>query len=126
MISLFVEWYCFDLPKNIKKIWANYAWFFAKYFALKDLLREFLAPWKGLTFARAKRSLDLGDMASAAFGNLLSRFLGAIVRLVFIIVGLAAQIFVAALGIAVYALWLGVVPAIFFALARGAYLLLIS
>jgi hypothetical protein len=126
MIGLFIEWYCFELPKNIKKVWANFAWFFAKYFALKELLRDLFAPWKGLTFTRTKRSLDLGDMASAAFGNLLSRFLGALVRSVFIAIGLAVEIFVAAFGIAAYALWLGIVPAIFFSLARSCYLLLIS
>jgi hypothetical protein len=126
MIELFVEWYFFEIPLKIKKIWGNYVWFFGKYFALGELTRDLFAPWKGQTFKREKRGFELGDMLSAVTGNLISRVLGAIVRLGFIAAGLLAELAAGLCCLAAFLMWIGVVPLIFFCLWRGAYLLLIS
>ena len=126
MVDLFIEWYVFEIPSKIKKIWGNYAWFLAKYFSLAELTRDLFAPWKGLTFARQKRGFELGDMLSAAFGNVISRVLGAVIRLAFIVCGLVAEAVSAVFCLAAYALWIGLVPLIFFCLSRGIYLLFIS
>jgi hypothetical protein len=58
MIELFYQWYFLEVPAKIKRIWGNYLWFFAKYFAIVDLSRQFLAPWKGLVFKREKRGFE--------------------------------------------------------------------
>lgn len=126
MVDLFVDWYIFEIPGKIKKIGGNYAWFFAKFFALGELARDLFSPWKGLTFQRQRRSFEFGDMLSAAFGNLTSRVLGALVRLVFIAIGLIVQLMVAVCCVAALALWIGLAPLIFFCVWRGIYLLLIS
>jgi hypothetical protein len=126
MIDLFVEWYVFEVPAKIKKIWGNYVWFFAKFFVLGDLVRDLFAPWKGLTFTREKRGLDFGDMLSTAFGNFISRILGAIVRLMFIVAGVAAELAAAVLGLLAFVFWIGLIPAIILCVWRGVYLLLIS
>ncbi|MFZ3074501.1 MAG: hypothetical protein WA093_05265 [Minisyncoccales bacterium] len=123
MISLFCEWYFLEIPAKIKKIWGNYLWFFAKYFALSDMLRDFLKPWKGLTFSRQKRAFEIGDAFSAMFGNLISRMIGALARLFFVAVGLAAEAAVFVGGIAAYIGWLVLIPAIFYFLLKGLELL---
>jgi hypothetical protein len=92
MAKLFFEWYFWEVPQKIKKIWGNYLWFFSRYFAIPDLAREFFAPWKGLVFRREKRGIDFGDIFSAMFGNLISRIIGAIIRTFFLFVGIAVEI----------------------------------
>lgn len=126
MIELFAKWYIFELPSAIKKIWGNYLWFFAKYFALEELLRGLFAPWKGLTFHREQRAFDFGDAFSTVFGNFISRFLGAIVRLFFIIIGFFCELLVCAAALAAYILWIGLIPLIFYSFGKGIYFLTIS
>ena len=123
MVDLFIEWYFFDVPMAIGRIWFNYLWFFERYFALKSLARDFLAPWKGLTFKREKPGFDLTDALSAIFSNLISRLLGAAVRLIFLAIGAACEIFTMALGLAAYVAWVGLIPATVGAFAYGILLL---
>jgi len=119
MASLFFEWYFLEIPAKIKKIWGNYLWFFSRYFAISDLAREFFAPWKGLVFRREKRGLDFGDIFSAMFGNLISRILGATVRLFLLIFGLAAEAAVFLAGILAYAGWALLIPVIIYFFFKG-------
>ncbi len=119
MTSLFFEWYFLEIPAQIKKIWGNYLWFFPRYFALADLGRDFLAPWKGLVFRREKNGLDFGDIFSALFGNAMSRILGAIMRSFFLIIGLGTELVAFAAGILAYAVWLVLIPAIFYCFWKG-------
>ena len=123
MAKLFFEWYFWEVPQKIKKIWGNYLWFFSRYFAVPDLVREFFAPWKGLVFRREKRGIDFGDIFSVMFGNLISRILGATVRLLFLIFGLAAETAVFLAGILTYAGWVFLIPAIIFFFFKGLTLL---
>jgi hypothetical protein len=105
MADQFFQWYFSEIPAKIKKIWGNYFWFFSKYFALADIGREFLAPWKGLVFTREKRAFELGDMLSAWFGNIISRTLGAIMRSFFLAAGFGCEILTAVAGAVVYLAW---------------------
>ena len=123
MIGLFLEWYFLDIPAKIKKIWVNYVWFFARYFALGPLARDFLAPWKGLTFKREKRGFDIGDAFSTAAGNLMSRLIGALVRLFFIAAGLVVELAVFLAGAAAFAGWMVFIPLAVYAFFRGLSLL---
>jgi hypothetical protein len=126
MVDLFIEWYVFEIPAKIKKIWSNYVWFFAKFFSLAELTRDFFAPWKGLTFQREKRGFEIGDMLSATFGNMISRLFGAMIRLFFIACGLVVEAASAVFCLVAYVLWIGLAPLTFFCLSRAIYLLFIS
>jgi len=119
MIEQFIVWYFFEIPQKIKKIWGSYLWFFANYFALADLIRDFFAPWKGLTFAREKRAFEIGDVVFAWFSNVISSTIGAVVRLFFIIIGGTVELLVLLAGPAVFLGWLAYIPAIFYFMLRG-------
>jgi hypothetical protein len=120
MIEQFIAWYCFEVPKKIKKIWGNYFWFFYKYFALGDLCRDFLAPWKGMTFHREKRGFEFGDAFYAWFSNVfVSRPIGAAMRLFFIAAGSVAEAVVLVAGILAFLGWVVYIPAIFYLLLAG-------
>ncbi len=123
MLVLFFEWYFLELPPKIGKVWGNYLWFFGRYFAISDLIREFFLPWKGTVFAREKRGFDPGDMLAAAFGNLISRILGAVMRSFWLVVGLAAELLALAAGAAAFLAWLVLIPAIFYSFWKGLALL---
>ncbi|MFA6375774.1 MAG: hypothetical protein WCX69_00025 [Candidatus Paceibacterota bacterium] len=105
MIGLFFEWYFFEIPGKIKKIWGNYLWFFGRYFAIGDLAREFFAPWKGMTFAREKRNFEIGDALGAWGGNLFSRLIGAVMRTFFLAAGIAAEAAALVAGVAAFIIW---------------------
>lgn len=120
MIAQFAIWYFGEVPKKIKKIWVNYLWFFAQYFEIGQLCREFLAPWKGLTFHRQKRGFELSDAFSAWFGNFfVTRPIGAVMRLFFILIGAVVEIMVLTAGILAFLGWIVYIPAIFYLLAAG-------
>ncbi len=124
MIEQLIFWYFIEVPRKIKKIWVNYLWFFAKYFALRDLIRDFFAPWKGLTFAREKRAFELGDIFSAWFGNVISCTIGAVMRLFFVLIGGAVELLALLAGPVVFLGWLAYIPAIFYFMMAGLRLLL--
>jgi len=123
MLWLFFEWYVLEIPVKIKNIWGNYLWFFSREFYLGRLAREFFMPWKGLTFKREKRSFEIGDAFSAAFGNVISSFIGATARLFFIVIGLLIELLTVFAGILAYAVWILFIPAILFSLIKGISLL---
>ena len=124
MIEQFIAWYFFEVPRKIKKIWGNYIWFFYKYFALADLCHNFFAPWKGLVFHREKRAFEIGDAFFAWFSNVfVSRPIGAIARLFFILIGSAAEMAVLAAGMLAFLGWVIYIPAIFYFLGAGLKLL---
>ncbi len=124
MTGLFFEWYFLEIPRKIKKIWGNYLWFFGRYFALAEMGKDFFAPWKGLVFAREKRGFEISDAFSAWFGNMISRILGAIMRLFFLGIGLVFELAALAGGILAYVVWLVLIPLIFYCFWKGLALLL--
>jgi hypothetical protein len=124
MIEQFIAWYFYEIPKKIKKIWGNYLWFFAKYFALGDLVRGFFAPWKGLTFVREKRAFEIGDVLFSWFSNVISSLIGAVVRLFFIVIGVMIEALVLLAGPLAFLGWLVYIPAIFYFMIYGLRLFL--
>ena len=124
MIGLFFEWYFLETPAKIKKIWGNYLWYFWCYFAIAQLVREILAPWKGIVFKREKRGFDLGDTLSAALSNFIFRIIAAIVRLIFIVAGVAFESVVLAAGVVAFTVWLVLIPATCYFFVKGWSLLI--
>jgi hypothetical protein len=74
-------------------------------------------------FQREKLGLDIGDILSAWFGNVVSRIIGAIIRTFFLFVGIAVEIFAFLAGIAVYVFWGAAIVLVPASLVFGFYLL---
>lgn len=123
MLGLFFSWYFVDIPKGIKKIWFNYLWFFEKYFAIKELARDYIAPWKGLYFERETIGLDLGEMFYVWFSNMFSRFMGMLIRTVALVIGGVVVILVFLGGIIAYVTWAVFLFALVFALFKSVQVL---
>ena len=70
------------------------------------------------------RGFDPSTFFTILLGNLISRFLGTLVRLVFIIIGLLLEIFIFIIGAAVIILWIFLPLWIILGLLAGIGLLL--
>jgi len=111
-------------PLRSKKSGGIICGFFRCYFAIPDLAREFFRAVEG-NYVPARKSwgLDIGDILSAWFGNVISRIIGAIIRTFFLVIGIAVEILTFLAGIVIYVLWgvaIVLVPA---SLVFGLYLL---
>ncbi len=119
MVDLFFSWYFLEVPKQIKKVWVNYLWFFEKYFAIGELVGDFIAPYKGLHFERETVGFDLGEMAYVAFSNVFSRFIGCLMRSIALVIGLIVMLFVVAAGIAAFVAWALFLFALVYSVFKG-------
>lgn len=101
----YLVWHFIDSPKAILKGWNNFLLFNLNYFSIPTLLRTFFSHWRkyyspyGRTFSPTKW------FESFVF-NMFSRIIGAILRTVFIIIGLSLEIFIIAAGLIVFLGWL--------------------
>ena len=72
------------------RLWGNIHWFLYHYFSVPVLLRSFFAPFHRLR-ERRMRGFDLEDWASVIAVSVLMRFVGMIVRSVFLLLALASE-----------------------------------
>jgi hypothetical protein len=73
------------------------------YFSIDLLLRTFFSPFRQISAGKVNGSLNIQMRAFA--DRLISRAIGAMIRLVMIIVGLLAIMFHAVIGAALFVLW---------------------
>lgn len=88
------------------RVTRNGSWFIVQFFSIIPLLKTLFAPFKRVTEKRNKR-FNFEDWFGTLLINLLSRLIGAMVRLCIIGIGLlvlTVYIFTSLLG---FALWLG-------------------
>jgi len=77
--------------------WMNVQWFLLHFFSVPELLKSLFAPFHRMR-ERKKQGFDLEDMFEVFAINILMRIVGALVRLVFIVAGLAAQVVAFVIG----------------------------
>ena len=84
------------------RAWINIHWFLYHYFSVPVLLRSFFAPFHRLR-ERRMRGFDLEDWASVIAVNVLMRFVGMIVRSVFLLLALASELLLLLSGAVLFA-----------------------
>lgn len=104
IIFSLIYWHFFEVPKNILKIWKNFLKFGLNYFSIIILLKTFFSPWRQYKWSYG-RGLDIPRFFETLFSNLISRFLGATVRSVIIIIGLLFEVFILIFGILFFLGW---------------------
>lgn len=105
IISRYIEWYFFDVPKEILKGWRNFLIFNLQYYSIPLLLRTYFAYWRDYHWSYG-RGFDFAVWAEAFFSNMISRVLGAIVRTFLIILGIFFEIITFIIGLIVFVSWL--------------------
>ena len=115
-------WQFFDVPKEILKGWRNFLLFNLNYFSVPILLRTFISPWHRYSYSYGK-IFEVWKNIQVFVFNVMSRVIGAILRSVFIIIGILAEILIILIGIIILLGWLVLPFFLFFSLIFGIKLL---
>ena len=105
IFSLWVLWQFYEVPKFLLQVWNNYFMFASNFFSVKMLLKTFFAPWRRYNW-RYPKGFDLTEFFNTFVSNAFSRVLGALMRIVLIIIGILLQVFVAIAGLIIFTGWL--------------------
>ncbi|PIS38942.1 MAG: hypothetical protein COT34_01065 [Candidatus Nealsonbacteria bacterium CG08_land_8_20_14_0_20_43_11] len=108
-----LSWYLAETPKRILAGWKNFLAFGLDFFSVPLLFKTFFSYWRRYRWFYP-RGFDFSKYGEVFFSNLISRFLGASVRVVFIILGILAEILIFSVGLVVFLGWF-VLPLIVFA-----------
>ena len=104
IIYLWLRWYIVDIPKGILRAFWNFLKFYFYYFSIIPLLKTLFAPWRRYRWSYG-RGFDLKQYLSTAISNGISRLLGALMRVVVIVVGLVFEVFIIVAGLVVFCGW---------------------
>lgn len=107
IILQWIYWQFYEMPKFLLQVWGNYIVFSANFFSVPLLLKTFLAPWHRYKW-QYPRGLDVFEFFNTLISNIVSRFLGALMRIVLIVVGIFLQIFVVLAGLVIFVGWLAI------------------
>jgi hypothetical protein len=105
MIFGFLIWHFFEMPREILGGVKNFLRFGLYYFSIPFLFKTLFAHWHKY-FWVYPRGFDFGKYLEVFFSNLISRILGAIIRIFLIFSGIAFEIFVLIFGIFLIFLWI--------------------
>lgn len=123
ILWLWFQWYFLEMSKEILNGWRNFLFFNLNYFSIPLLLKTLFSHWKRYYWVR-KRGFDIGDYFNVLLSNLMSRFLGALVRLCLIIAGLIFEIIIFAAGLIIFAVWFVLPILLIFGLLFGLILII--
>lgn len=98
-------WQFYETPKFLLEVWKNYLLFASNFFSFSFLVKTLFSPWRKYNWVYPKR-FDLAEFFNTLISNIFSRILGAIMRLVLIIMGGLLQIFVFLAGLAIFIFWI--------------------
>lgn len=109
---------------EIAHVWSNLFWFTYHYFSIPQLLRSYFSPWKRMTEERGS-TFNFEDLAGFVVVNLISRFIGMLLRTVIILMGFVA-LFLLVIGfIVTYVFWV-CAPALLIACFYYGFMILFS
>lgn len=102
---LWLVWQFYEAPRFLLHIWKNYLIFASSFFSFKLLLKTFFSPWHKYKWSYPK-GFDIKEFFNTLISNTVSRILGAVMRIVLIVMGAVFQTFVALAGLIVFIGWL--------------------
>ena len=97
-------WQFFDMPRAILRAWKTFLWFNLNYFSVPILLKTYFSHWRRYRYPYGKAFEFWKNIETFVF-NMMSRIIGAILRTVFIIIGLATEILIILIGIIIFLGW---------------------
>lgn len=113
--AMYFWWHYTEALSSMVRIWLDVLWFIRIFFSFTTLLKTLFSPWKRLGEEKRK-GFDPGDVGEVVLVSLLMRFLGAMIRIWFIVIALIAFALTFLGGILFFILWLlapVAVPALF-------------
>jgi len=98
-------WHYTDGTREYLEIWRNYLRFFWRFFSVKLLLKTLFWPWRR-DVTRHGRGFDPQEFLQVAAFNLISRFMGALVKLVTVAFCFLTELLIFILGLIFFGVWL--------------------
>ncbi|MDD5750510.1 MAG: hypothetical protein PHU56_02580 [Candidatus Pacebacteria bacterium] len=105
ILIAFIDWHFHGAPKGIIRAWRAFLFFNLRYFSVGELLKTLFSPWHKMTDSYG-RGFDPQRFVTVFLGNMISRVMGALVRVVFIVIGLVFEFFILIIGLAVLLFWI--------------------
>ena len=105
--NIIIEWFnwqFYKMPKFLLQAWNNYFMFATNFFSVPLLLKTFFSPWRRYKWNYPK-GFDIFEFFNTLISNAVSRILGAMMRIVLIIMGICFQVLVALAGLLVFVGW---------------------
>jgi len=98
IILSWLTWHFFETPKGILNAFKNFLIFNFNYFSIPFHFKTLFSHWRRYKEFYSKNIVDIKQNFKTLTFNLISRVLGAIVRLITILIGVAAEIFIFIIG----------------------------
>jgi len=105
IFKVWLFWYFYEMPNFLLEVWKNYILFALNYFSLPILLKSLFSPWHKYKWNYPK-GFDVGEFLSTLISNVFSRIIGALMRIVLIVIGILFQVFVIFAGFIIFLLWI--------------------
>ncbi len=118
ILFTWVNWYFTEVPQAILRGWKNILAFNLNYFSLPLLLKTLFSYWRQYRWYYP-RGFDIAKYAEVSFSNLISRVLGAVIRIFILFLGIAAEIIIFVAGAIVLIIWLIMPLLVVFGLWQG-------
>lgn len=114
----YLSWHFLEVPRDILGGWKNFLKFGLNYFSIPLLIKTLFSPWRRYQWAYPK-GLQIGKWFEAFFSNLISRLLGAVMRIFLIFFGLLVEVFIIFSGAIIFFGWLVLPILLIFGLSHG-------
>ncbi len=107
IVAMWFVWHFYQMPRFLFDAWKNFLFFSLDFFSAPLLLSTLFSPWRKYTWSYPK-GFSIIEYINTFLSNLFSRFIGAIARIILIILGALAQIIIFIVGIVVIVFWLAI------------------
>ncbi len=101
-LPYYLSWHYTEALVDMRRIWTNFFVFIFNFFSISLLLQTLFSPWHKVQESYGK----IEDLFGNIIINTMMRLVGAIVRLIFIVMGVFSLITCAVVGLAAVVFWL--------------------
>ena len=101
-LPYYLAWHYSEALNDMRRIWKNFFVFLFNFFSISLLIRTLFSPWHRMQENYTK----IEDFFGNLIVNTLMRIVGAVIRLIFIIMGVISLVLCAVLGLVALAFWL--------------------
>jgi hypothetical protein len=103
LIKDYAHWHYFKALALMSHIFRNLLWFHWNFFSISALAKTLFVPLKRIT--KRRRSFSLEDVLGTIVVNLISRLIGAFLRIIIVILGLVSIVVSSFFFVLVYLFW---------------------
>ncbi len=105
MILLWLEWHFLNASLFLLKAWKNILLFNLKFFSVSFLLKTLFFHWHKYRW-RYTGGFNISKYFEVLFSNFISRSLGAVMRLILIVIGIFIELIILITGVVMVISWI--------------------